>query len=105
MFDIELGKHIDCEGITRRDLLRVGGLTALGLTLPRPLKAHASTTPKRATACILLWMGGGPSPLHTVDPKPEAPQDIRGTFGPIPTNVSGIQLSEHLPKLAKQADK
>jgi len=105
MFDIELGKHTDCDGITRRDLLRVGGLTALGLTLPGLLKANAETTPRRDTACILLWMGGGPSHIDTFDPKPDAPQDIRGTFKAIPTNVAGIQLSEYLPKLAKQMDK
>ena len=50
-------------------------------------------------------MGGGPSHIDTFDPKPDAPTDIRGAFGAIPTNVSGIQISEHLPKLAKQMDK
>lgn len=111
MFDIELGKHTDCDGMTRRDLLRVGGLTALGLTMPTLLRANAANasgstaTAKRQPSCILLWMGGGPSQVDTFDPKPEAPQEIRGTFKAIPTNVSGIQLSEHLPKLAKQMDK
>src|SRR3954465_11343496 len=88
MFDIELGKHIDCDGISRRDLLRVGGLTALGLTLPGLLKARAETAPKRETSCILLWMGGGPSHIDTFDPKPDAPVDIRGSFKTIPTNVA-----------------
>src|SRR5579864_1668513 len=111
MFDIELGKHRDCEGITRRDFIRVGALTAFGLSVPVLLQAHAdglkaSGKPaQRDIACILLWMGGGPSHIDTFDPKPEAPQDIRGSFGAIKTNVSGILLSEHLPKLAKQMDK
>jgi hypothetical protein len=111
MFDIELGQHRDCEGITRRDFIRVGALTAFGLSVPGLLQAHADglpasgKPPQRDIACILLWMGGGPSHIDTFDPKPEAPQDIRGAFGAIKTNVSGVMLSEHLPKLAKQMDK
>src|SRR5579871_3962125 len=111
MIDIELGQHRDCEGITRRDFIRVGGLTAFGLTMSGLLKAHADPVgpggkpQQRDITCILLWMGGGPSHIDTFDPKPDAPQDIRGAFGAIKTNVSGIMLSEHLPKLAKQMDK
>jgi len=113
MLDIEYGQHRDCDGVSRRDFLRVGGLSALGLTLPDLLRARADGAParpgapsdKRDIAIILLWMGGGPSHIDTFDPKPEAAQEIRGTFKAIPTNVSGIQLSEHLPKLAKQMDK
>src|SRR5579862_1124331 len=112
MFDIELGDQTDCEGFSRRDFIRVGGLSALGLTLPGLLRANAAgapnggqAAPKKDIACILLWMGGGPSHIDTFDPKPDAPIDIKGAFGAIPTNVSGIQLSEHLPKLAKQMDK
>src|SRR6266536_308681 len=111
MFDINFGQHTDCDGVTRRDFLRVGGLTALGLTLPGLLKASEDTAhgkpaaPKHDVSCILLWMGGGPSHIDTFDPKPQAPQEIRGEFGAIPTNVSGIQLSDKLPKLAKQMDK
>ncbi len=113
MLDIEMGSHTDCDGISRRDFLRVGGLSALGLSLPGLLRANAQTAPaltnqasaKRDIAIILLWMGGGPSHIDTFDPKPEATQEIRGPFKAIPTKVSGIQLSEHLPKLAKQMDK
>jgi len=106
MFDIQVGESMACDGISRRDFIRVGGLSALGLSLPGLLKANAATAPgKKETACILLWMGGGPSHIDTFDPKPAAPADIRGAFGAIPTNVSGIQISEHLPKLAKQMDK
>src|ERR1041384_4755421 len=106
MLDLELGKHIDCDGISRRDFLRVGGLAALGLTLPGFLRAaEAMPKPHKDVSCILLWMGGGPSHIDTFDPKPQAPQEIRGVFGAIPTNVSGIQLSDKRPKLAKQMDK
>src|SRR5690242_4046472 len=109
MLDIDFGQHKECDGISRRDFLRVGGLSALGVTLPGLLRAdaaQAATAPqsgsKRDIAIIVLWMGGGPSHIDTFDPKPEATQEIRGPFKAIGTNVSGIQVSEHLPKLAKQ---
>lgn len=110
MFEIELGKYRDCDGITRRDFIRVGALTTFGLTMPGLLQAASAAekkTPaaKRDIACILLWMGGGPSHIDTFDPKPEAPQEIRGAFKAIPTNLKGVYVTEHLPKLAKQMDK
>ena len=107
MFDIEVGEKTDCDGISRRDFIRVGGLSALGLTMPGILKANAMgpIKPKKEISCILLWMGGGPSHIDTFDPKPDAPADIRGAFGAIGTNVSGVRVSEHLPKLAKHMDK
>ncbi|MFN9916194.1 MAG: DUF1501 domain-containing protein, partial [Pirellulaceae bacterium] len=61
--------------------------------------------PAHATSAIFLDLGGGPSHLDTFDPKPEAPEGIRGDFKTIPTNVSGIRISEHLPKMAKVMDK
>jgi hypothetical protein len=69
--------------------------------------ASGAPAPKRRPkkACILLWMEGGPSQLDTVDPKPGAPAGIRGEFRATATNVGGIQLCEHLPRLARQADK
>ena len=60
---------------------------------------------KKKSNCILIWMDGGPTHFETFDPKPEAPVEIRGEFRPIETNVSGIRICEHLPKLAKIADK
>jgi hypothetical protein len=60
---------------------------------------------KKPASCILIWMDGGPTHFETFDPKPEAPVEIRGEFQPINTNVSGIQICEHLPKLASMADK
>ena len=60
---------------------------------------------KQPSSCILIWMDGGPTHFETFDPKPEAPVEIRGEFQPIPTNVSGIQICEHLPQLASIANK
>jgi uncharacterized protein (DUF1501 family) len=94
-----------CDGITRRDFVRVGAL-GTGLGLAGYLRAaHAAGRAKAtATSAVFVYLGGGPSHLDTFDPKPDAPPEIRGEFGTIPTNVSGIHLSEHLPRLAKLAD-
>jgi hypothetical protein len=92
----------------RRDLLRYGGLGLAGLSLPQLLQSEAAAArPRQATArnVILLFQFGGPSHLDTFDPKPQAPSGIRGEFAPIPTNVAGIQVTEHLPRLARLADK
>jgi hypothetical protein len=111
-----------CDGITRREVLRVGGLSAFGLTLPDLLRAEsggrgkaerapvASVTANgggRGTAksCIILFLMGGPPQQSTWDPKPAAPANIRGEFGPIATNVPGIQFTELLPQTSKLADK
>ncbi len=99
--------------ITRRDSLRVGMLGLGGLVLPDLLRLRAAATPSlglakdtpRESAVILLFVHGGPSQLETYDLKPEAPTEIRGRFLPIATNVSGIDLCEHLPKHARVADK
>src|SRR5437588_12385435 len=105
MFDIDLGQHTDCDGVSRRDFLRVGGLTLLGLTMPDLLRAAKAAPGSREVSCILLWMGGGPSHIDTFDPKPDAPAEIRGEFGVIPTKLKGIYVAEHLPRLAQQIDK
>lgn len=97
-----------CDGITRRESLRFGCLSALGLGLATSFRQSIAAESKRqrfAKSCILLWLDGGPSHLETWDPKPEAPLEIRGPFKPIPTAVPGIQISELLPETAKQADK
>lgn len=106
MFDLHTGKSSDCTGMSRRQFLRVGGLSAFGLTLPQLLSAKPpAASGKKATNCILLWMQGGPSHHETFDPKPDAPAEIRGEFGTVPTTLSGVRISEHLPLLAKQTDK
>ena len=96
-----------CDGIRRRDFLRVGVLGAAGLSLAdflRLAEAGEVQQPK-ATAAIFINLKGGPSHLDTFDPKPEAPREYRGEFQTIPTNVPGMELCEHLPKLAQCADK
>jgi hypothetical protein len=93
-----------CDGVTRRDSLKVGGLAALGcgmMDLLRRRAAAAQDAPPRATSCILLWLDGGPSHLDTFDPKSGAPAEVRGEFQPIPTSVPGVHLSELLPHTAE----
>jgi hypothetical protein len=89
--------------LNRRQLLRVGTLGTLGLTLPRLLEAEARGATRRpgARSCILLHQFGGPSHLDTFDPKPGAPEEIRGPFPVIPTRVPGVRFSEHVPRLAQ----
>jgi hypothetical protein len=92
--------------LSRRALLKVGGLGLAGLSLPSLLQAEERSPRRKATArsVILLFQFGGPSHLDTFDPKPSAPREIRGEFAAIPTNVPGIRVSEHLPRLARLAD-
>jgi hypothetical protein len=92
--------------MARRTFLKVGSLGLAGLSLPGLLRAEAEKKRKKASArsVILLFQFGGPSHLDTFDPKPNAPREIRGEFATIPTNVPGICVTEHLPRLAKRAD-
>jgi hypothetical protein len=105
-----------CDRISRRDWLRVGGLGILGLSLPALLRAEdaerrrrsrPAATPgqarREAKACIMLYLAGGPSQPDMWDMKPDAPVEFRGEFKPIATTVPGIQMCEHLPRLARQA--
>ncbi len=97
-----------CDGLSRRELLRIGGLGAAGLSLPGLLsarQAHATGLPPRANRCILLFMSGGPAQQDTWDLKPDASGAARGEFRPIKTNVPGIEISDHFPMLARQMDK
>ena len=91
-------------GVSRREVLQAGALSALGLALPDLLRAQAGSGRKlngQAKACILLYMTGGPAQQETFDPKPDAPSGTRGEFKPTATSVNGIQICEHLPRLAK----
>lgn len=99
--------HRNCDGMIRRDCLKAGVLGAGGLTLSSYFRmAHAGEIKNaKADRAIFIELPGGPSHLDTFDPKPQAPDNIRGKFKTIATNVPGIQLSEHLPNLAKCADK
>src|SRR5712692_11749484 len=95
-----------CDGVTRREFLRVGGLGLAGLSLPALLQGRSAAAPAaRAKSCIQLFMWGGPSQQETFDLKPRAPSGIRGEFQPIATNVPGIRICEHLPLLARMADR
>lgn len=98
--------------LSRRSLLQVGAWSGLsgvaGLSMPRRLSANpigASSGFGRAKRCIFLFMWGGPSHIDTWDPKPHAPDEIRGEFKPIATNVPGIVVTELLPNLSQRADK
>ena len=89
-----------CDGITRREWMRIGSLGAFGLTLPRLLEARESQR-KRTKACILLFFLGAPPQHETWDPKPDAPPEIRGDLRPIQSSVPGILVGELMPKTAK----
>lgn len=99
--------HRRCDGVLRRDVLRVGGLTAFGLSLNQwfDLRASAGERQAKAESVILIWLDGGPSHLETFDLKPDAPEEVRGPFAPISTNVPGIQISEHFERTAGVMDK
>ncbi len=91
--------------LSRRQLLQAGGISLFGLHLPRLLQAdeaRKTLAAARADNCILIFLNGGPSHLDMWDMKPDAPAEVRGDFKPIATSVPGLQLSEHLPRLARQ---
>src|SRR6187549_620438 len=95
-----------CDGVSRRDFLRIGGLALGGLSLPQILRAEAQLGIRRSQkAVIMIFLPGGPAHQDMFDLKMDAPSEIRGEFKPIPTSVPGIQICEHLPKLAKMMDK
>src|SRR2546421_8879365 len=101
-----------CGTLTRRQLLHAGGLSMLGLGLPRALRASEPGLPARASepgaqasppkkCCIFIVMGGGPSHVDIWDMKPLAPVEIRGPYKPIATSVPGVHINELMPRLAK----
>jgi hypothetical protein len=112
-----LGRRVRlCDGITRREALRVGGLGFTGLLWSDCLRARAAAEGRpgrgpagrrsgRARACILVYSYGGPSHLDIWDLKPDAPREIRGEFRPAATSVPGVSITEHLPRLARLADR
>ena len=106
------GRRLPHRGIfSRRQLLHVGGLSALGLTsaqlsrLRAGTEADAGATQRRKNSCVFLFLFGGPSQIDLWDMKPDASAEIRGEFQPVATKVPGIEICEHLPKLAQQMDK
>jgi hypothetical protein len=126
---LQPGWNRTCQGITRRELLQVGSISALGLSLPTALRAaeirdtrygirdeeypsriahHESRIPHPASrspelSCIFLFLWGGPPQHELWDPKPDAPSDIAGPVKPIRTSADGIRIGELLPKMAQQA--
>src|SRR5215211_4361059 len=97
-----------CDGLTRRDFLHAGALSTLGLTLPGLLARRASGAAAKKDKdvnCIMLFLVGGPSHIDTWDPKPKAPDEVRGPFKPIATCVPGTQVTEIFPRTAKLADR
>ena len=99
-----------CDGHSRRHFLKIGGLAMGGLALPQVLKAQAATeslssSTRSHKAVIMIYLSGGPSHQDMYDLKMNAPAEIRGSFRPIPTNVPGIEICEHMPRLAKMMDK
>ena len=109
-----------CDSVSRRELLTVGGLSLLGLSLPQFLQTQAVASAKgrasapgtasrssgfgRAESVILVYLQGSPSHIDLWDPKPAAPAEIRGEFQPIATRAPGMSIGEVLPKVAEQAD-
>jgi hypothetical protein len=99
-----------CQGVTRREWLRVGGLSSVGLMLPELLRAERQSKDGtgsfgRAKSCILCFMFGAPAHQDIWDLKPDAPAEVRGPFNPISTNVPGTQFGEHIPRTAQMADR
>jgi hypothetical protein len=102
----------DCEGFHRRDFLKIGAGGVFGLSLADLLRleAHAASDgqekkARKADSVILLWLAGGPATIDMWDLKPNAPEGIRGEFKPISAQAGGIQVSEHLPKMAQTVAK
>jgi len=93
---------LQSRAISRRQLLQIGGIGALGLGLPQLLRAE---TPAAKKSCIFIVQYGGASHIDSLDPKPGAPEDIRGPYRPIATRVPGIRIGELLPRLGRMADR
>lgn len=100
----QLQEHT-CGGLSRREVLQVGSLGMLGLSLPQAVRAEMKAADAKGMSVLLLFLRGGVSHVDTWDMKPDAPTaEARGEFKPIPTNVPGIQFCELLPNLAKRAN-
>ena len=103
-----------CDGISRRNFLRIGGLAMGGMTLPEILRAEAASLPTGSTkpaggmshkGVIMIFLAGGPPHQDTFDLKPDAPREVRGEFNPISTNLPGVQICELLPRTAQMMDR
>jgi len=101
----------NCEGVSRRNALKLGLGGTLGLGLADVLRMQglagesSGSFPVKAKSCILIWLDGGPTHYETFDPKPDAPSEVRGEFHTIPTQVPGVRYSQHCERLASISDK
>src|SRR2546428_13428475 len=106
MLTIYGNKSRFCDGVSRRNFLKIGALGLGGLTLPQLLRAEAQSGIRQShKAVIMIFLPGGPSHQDMFDLKMDAPSEARAEFKPIETNVSGIQICEHLPKVARLTGK
>ncbi|HLY08111.1 MAG TPA: DUF1501 domain-containing protein [Planctomycetota bacterium] len=110
MFDVPMSRkvHAHCDGMARRDFLRLGALGPLGFSLGNFLcakSAGAAEGKGKAKSVILVYLGGGLSHHDSFDPKPDAPSEVRGKYHPIKTNVPGLRVGELLPMMAETMDK
>ena len=102
----ERGSGPFCDGMTRRGFLKIGGLAMGGLAMPQLLAAEAAAGVRRShKAIIMIYLPGGPPHQDMFDMKPDAPARVRGLFTPIKTNVSGVEICELFPRMAKIMDK
>ena len=110
MLSVLGGRASLCDGMTRREILRIGGYGALGLLGGQCLAPQASGSTSgigrfgQAKSVVLITLYGGPPQTETFDMKPKAPLEARGPFKPIRTNVVDLHICEYLPRLAKMAD-
>src|ERR1700677_4571954 len=109
MLTILGAKQNFCDGVSRRNFLKIGAFAA-GLTLADVLRLQATATtvtaaPRRAKSAIMIYLPGGASHMDMYDLKPDAPSEFRGEFNPIATNVTGVRISEHFPMQARMWDK
>src|SRR6185437_16112384 len=106
MLSIQGHSHRYCDGVSRRSFLQIGGLALGGLSLPQLLRAEAQAGVKNShKSIIMIFLSGGPPHQDMVDLKPDAPAEIRGEFKPIATNLPGVRICEHLPRVARRMDR
>lgn len=107
MLSFYSGRNRTCQGTSRREAMRIGGLSALGINLAswNAQQAKAAPAERKDVNCILFWMLGGPSQIETWDVKPEAPVEVRGEFQSIATSQPGFRVCELMPRLAQCVEK
>ena len=105
MFNLLGTGHRFCDGLSRRSLLKIGGLAMGGISLPDLLRAESAAGKRSHKSVIMVFLSGGPPHQDMVDLKMDAPVEIRGEFRPIATNVPGIDICELLPMLAQRQDR